>query len=129
MQKNVKNIDLGFVGIQRLESGIIVQRYKDNINLELGMVKELIEYNGSLNDFERKPMCAVLSEFMTIDKEVREYGKTAEATRYTSASAIVVKSLAHKLMGNFFIKVQKPAVPTKLFSEEKEAIEWLKTYL
>ena len=129
MKKNKKNIDLAYVDIERLESGIIIQRYKDRINLDLGMIKELIEYNGSLNNFERKPMCAVLSEFMTIDKEVRDYGKTAEATRYTSASAIVVKSLGHRLLGNFFIKVQKPAVPTKLFSEEKEAIEWLKTYL
>ena len=41
------------------------------------------------------------------------------------AAAIVTKSLANRIIGNFFIKFNKPATPTKLFSEETEAMEWL----
>ncbi|MBR9833253.1 hypothetical protein GYB57_14000 [bacterium] len=39
--------------------------------------------------------------------------------------AILVNSLAYRIMANFFIRFDKPPVPTKLFNSRKEAIDWL----
>jgi hypothetical protein len=45
--------------------------------------------------------------------------------KYRIADAFLVKSLGVRIMANFFIKVTKPKVNTRLFTDEKEAIKWL----
>ncbi len=42
------------------------------------------------------------------------------------AFAIVTKSIANRLVGNFFIQFNKPVSPTRLFADEDAAIQWLK---
>ena len=44
------------------------------------------------------------------------------------AMAVIVSSTANRLLGNIYINFNKPEVPTKLFSTEEKAIEWLKEY-
>ncbi len=42
------------------------------------------------------------------------------------AFAIVTNSIANKLVANFFIQFNKPNTPTKVFTNETIALEWLK---
>ncbi|MGZ4078580.1 MAG: DUF7793 family protein, partial [Bacteroidia bacterium] len=48
-----------------------------------------------------------------------------EYTDKRFAIAFVTTSLANKIVGNFFIKFNKPASATKLFSDEETALEWI----
>jgi hypothetical protein len=61
-----------------------------------------------------------------ITGEARAASATKEVYHNAIAKAIVTKSLAQRLVGSIFIKINKPPAPTKLFSIEKDAIEWLK---
>ena len=45
------------------------------------------------------------------------------------ASVFVVKNVAQKLMGNAYITFNKPITPTKIFTNEDEAVKWLKTFI
>ncbi|HLP14185.1 MAG TPA: hypothetical protein VK177_19800 [Flavobacteriales bacterium] len=62
----------------------------------------------------------------SITSEARATSASKEVNRNAIAKAIVTKSLPQRLIGNLFIKFNKPPAPTKLFSIEKDAIEWLK---
>lgn len=46
-----------------------------------------------------------------------------------SAVAIIVSNPLSRMMGNFFINVNKPKAPTRLFDDEAAALAWLKEYL
>ncbi len=70
----------------------------------------------------------VIKDFVLFDKEIRNYAASAEANKYTIADAIVVNSSALKMVGNFYIKFNKPLKPSRIFTSEKEAIQWLKTF-
>jgi hypothetical protein len=50
------------------------------------------------------------------------------ANKHGKADAFVIHSLPQKILGNFFLKFKQPSIPTKFFSSEKSAIEWLKQY-
>ena len=41
------------------------------------------------------------------------------------AEAIVVNSLAHKIMANFITKFYKTPMPIKIFNDEESALQWL----
>lgn len=41
--------------------------------------------------------------------------------------ALVVATPLSRLMGNFFIAVNSPVAPTRLFDDEESALEWLRS--
>lgn len=63
-----------------------------------------------------------------ISKEARAYSAELKPNS-PIAMAVVVSSTANRLIGNFYINFNKPKVPTKLFSSDDKAIEWLKGFL
>ena len=39
--------------------------------------------------------------------------------------ALVVNNLAYRILSNFFIRFNRPVVPTKVFNSRKKALVWL----
>jgi len=65
---------------------------------------------------------------LSISKEARAFAAQHKNDGST-ASAFIITSTANKLIGNFYINVNKPNIPTKIFSSEEKAIEWLESFL
>lgn len=57
--------------------------------------------------------------------DARNYYSTSELSKYRYADAFVIRSLAVKLVFNFYIKFNKPPVITKMFTDRDSAMEWL----
>lgn len=64
-----------------------------------------------------------------ITPEAREQFACKEYTDVRIGAAIVTNSLANKIIGNFFIKFNKPATPTRIFSDQHAAVIWLREQL
>lgn len=89
----------------------------------------MIEYIGRIGNGKQFPLLITTGQYSLADKDAREYGATEAGNKYTIAAAIVVKSLAQKLLGNAYIKINKPIAPNTLFTDEMKAIDWLKTFM
>ncbi len=63
----------------------------------------------------------------SIDHEARAYLSSDEGVKGLKAGALVVSSAFSKHMANFFLKitVNKQKIPTRLFTDRQEAIDWL----
>jgi len=96
---------------------------KSSIDIETVKAMTLTgdEWNGN-------KLCANLidiREVAFIDSKARTYG--AEQYRsYVAGQAILIESRISSYFANLFLKFSKPKVPTKLFTDENEAISWLK---
>ena len=66
-------------------------------------------------------------ETTSISKEAREFKSRPENNELAIASAVVVKSLAQRLLINFIIRLQKNK-KTKMFDNKHKAIEWLLSF-
>jgi hypothetical protein len=64
----------------------------------------------------------------SVTTEARYYASTPEANKYTIASAFVVKSIAQKLLGNAYVTFNKPVTPTRIFTDEADAVKWLNSF-
>ncbi len=64
----------------------------------------------------------------SITRDARNFFTTNGRKTNTLAFAILIDSSVSKVVGNFFLGINKPAVPTKLFSDEDSAVEWLKKF-
>lgn len=64
-------------------------------------------------------------EFFTMTKEARELSADAEFADNTRAVAFYTKSLSLALLGDMYVKMNKPAVPTRIFTDREKARLWL----
>lgn len=125
--KIINKIDLGFATVSKREDGIINTHVliDDSINLE--QAKLIFDAYMKLGKGEQTPHLFTVSKFVIMDKEVMEFF-ISTANKYGKADAFVLHSLPQKIVGNFYLQFYKPPIPTKLFTSEKKAITWLRTY-
>lgn len=109
------------------EDGIMHVHMRPGWQLELSDAVEIVEAEGKLGGGGKFPTLHTMDKYITLGEGVREFS-AAEGTKYTSAEAYVIKSLSQRILGNFYLKVDKPSVPTRLFTDVDNAIEWLKTF-
>ncbi len=64
-------------------------------------------------------------EDATVNNAARRLAASKEYAQYTVALALCTANLALRIMGNLFLKINKPAVATRLFESREEAMAWL----
>ena len=62
---------------------------------------------------------------MQIHDEVLKYLSSDARKQMISMEAVVVDTATLKFLGNFYLKIRKPVIRTKIFSNEVDALEWL----
>lgn len=97
----------------------------EGVELNVDDVREMREVY--LRFSEGQPFAILLdaSNNFTPGEEARALIASKEYTDKRIAAAFVTNSVANKLFGNFFIKFNRPATPTKMFNNEAAAYEWL----
>lgn len=71
------------------------------------------------------PILVDAFEFATVTPEGRQLIRDLENVVPISKRAIVIHSFSQRLLSNFYIKVYKPIVPTKIFDSYDYAMKWL----
>jgi hypothetical protein len=111
------------------EDGITQSVTLPNVRETLPDAKEVIATISRINHQKPVPVFVDMRLAREIDRETREYFSSNEGLLVTKALALLVESSVSKIMANIFINFSKPAVPTRLFTSEDEAVAWLKTFL
>lgn len=107
------------------ENGIIMAVGSSHQLHTLAHAIENTEMIAAIAGNVRRPFLIDLTKVKTMSKEAREYYAGPEPKKSITAVAIVTKSSVGKAVANFFLLLTKPSVPTRLFTEHNEAIEWL----
>lgn len=130
MSANLKILESfkhGIAHIECLDNGIIY--FKTDDYSETQLEDSVFQYEYLKSKFDGKKKLKILVEpgkFSTITKEAREFSAKPETNKMTMASAVVVSSLAQRLLISFIINLtQKQNMKMKIFETKQKAIEWL----
>lgn len=115
--------------IRLLENGIVENVIKEGAVLEAEDVITLRKQNMKLTSGSVYGVLVIAEPFSSISKEARELTAGKEFANVTVARALVVNSLGHRLLANFYLNINKPFIKTKVFSERETALEWLRIQL
>jgi hypothetical protein len=114
----------------RLRSdGILHSHTSSSLEFNVDSLKQFSLVMGRMLNYQKAPMLVTLDEFAIPPVETREFWAKADACPYASADAYVATNFGHKFIGNFYLKFNKPGRPTRIFSNEADAVKWLKTFL
>lgn len=120
-------ISLGTISIQEED---ILRFDIDSIDeISLQSLKEHLDVVKELGNGKAFCNLVVLDKFVQVGDDARKFAASEESNIYTIADAFVINSVALKLVGNFYIRYNKPTRPTRLFTDETEALRWLRTFL
>jgi hypothetical protein len=106
--------------------------YKVSVNeSEEFTVEDLTKLVGAQNEFggEKLPVLVLCAEHASTNSELLTAISKNKNNPFSKADAFVIKSIAQKILANFYIKINKPERPTKFFNDKEEAINWLKPFL
>ena len=91
--------------------------------------RELIETIKKITENKTSPLLVDMRQQKSISREARQFYSRKETMDTVTALALIVGSPISKVMANFYLGLNKPPYPTRLFTNEDEAIDWLKVYL
>jgi len=111
------------------EDGIGRVIFLPNSIITVDAAKDYIAAGAKLSKGKSMPVFCDLRKVKSVDRQARKYLASEEVSKLTKASAILVSSPVSRLLGSFFIGLNKPPYPVKLFTSEEEAIKWLEVYI
>lgn len=98
---------------------------KKNSEIDLEKSRENIQaYIDMIEDKKFAFLICAEDGSVVYTEEARKSAKENEALFDKSCVAVIVKSLAHRLIANFYIKFYKPSYPFKVFEKIEAAEAW-----
>jgi hypothetical protein len=128
-KKVIQQTDHSFFTVKLFEDGIIHVNLKGVDEIDIDNAREIINGIGEFCRDKKRPVLVSSDSFAAPTPEARKYLARAESNPYSSAAAYLTKTLAEKIMTNAFIRFNRPERPTRMFTAESKAMEWLRTFL
>lgn len=94
------------------------------MTLEDGL--ESTRISAEMVNFEPRPLLCDLTNVVKMTQECRQHFAGPEHAKTFTKAALIVTSPLSKLIGNFFLGLNKPLKPTRLFTSKDEGLKWLK---
>lgn len=94
---------------------------------------EAQENSMAVNSFinvtgKKYPLLIDSRNIKSISKEARDYLSIQNRETSITAFAIIIESPLSRIIGNFFMGLNKPSVPARLFTNEPDAVKWLEQH-
>ncbi len=110
------------------DDGILQINIAPNKDFIISDYEELMSAAKEIGNGEKFLNLIVVGDSTLVDNETRIVSCSEEGSQYKKADAFVIQSLAQALIMNFYIKFNKPFVPTHFFKKEEDALEWLQQF-
>lgn len=110
------------------ENKIIHSDYKDNTAVTYDSAREELEICRKFKLNKRALSVVNMSPVKSVSKEARNFYASEEFADCYEAVALITRTTISRVIGNFFLGINKPIFPVKLFNEEEDAIKWLLSF-
>ncbi len=114
------------VSVRLLTPTIVENIIHDNSDIDVKDIRQLKEINKRLTDGAKYAILVNSGMMTSITSEARELSANKDFQQETVAKALLIRSFGHRLVCRFYIKVNKPHIKTKIFSDRHKAVDWLK---
>lgn len=122
------DFDTPFIHFE-IRNNILVCTYKKNLRINLDIAQKIVTARIFFTGGKKMPALILGQGVISIEKSAREFLASTDGIADLAASAIVVNSAFSSSLGNFFLTVNKPDLPVKIFSNISRAEKWLQQFI
>jgi len=110
--------------------GLLIVRVNDGAEQTLDDAKENLAAAVSETGGKRRPLLIDIRTAKPLDADARHhYSGLTLVERFSALALLVEASPFGRMMGNVYLRVARPGIPTQLFSDETQATRWLNGHL
>jgi hypothetical protein len=106
------------------DDGVARTQVKPGAQVVLADARENSKAVNELKGPPKYPLIIDTREITSITKEARDYFSLRGRESRVVAFAIVIDSPLSRIIGNFFMGLNKPRAPARLFTDSESATEW-----
>jgi hypothetical protein len=109
--------------------GLVIVRVKDGAYQSLSDAKENLALAVSETNGERRPLLIDIRKARPLEADARHHYSGQTLVDSFSALALLIDgSPFGRMMGNVYLRIARPGIPTQLFADEMRALEWLSAH-
>jgi len=127
-KKALQTFELDEACIKLYENNLITIHYLNQCDVDVDVVKKVSNKIREAIGQEKYRVVVLADSGVNFTKEGREYSVLEDQTSTKVAWAAVTNNLGHIIMVNFFLKINKPTIPFRLFKHIDEAVAWVEKY-
>lgn len=120
-------LDNEYCKIERL-NGMMIATWKVPF-VDLNIAKNVVNSRLSVAEGQNYPFLIRINSIKNSTKEARDYLSSETGGQGIIAAAIFVDSILTNMLATFFIFLNKPKIPAKIFKDEIKAMEWLEKFV
>jgi hypothetical protein len=111
-----------------IEDGILFFEYKANTAIDLQVAMRVVADRIAFQNERDLPVFCDTRGIVSIDKAARDY-LAKSGSMLAKAVALMVSENVSITMSTFYLEISRPSVPTRIFTIEQEALDYLKGFL
>ena len=111
--------------IELVDDRIVVARIGDQLQT-LADARENLDACAQLAAPDRKPLLVDIRGARPLMPEVRHQYMGDRLDSFGAMGMLVRGSPLGRAMGNVYLKIARPAIPTRIFAQEPKALAWLR---
>src|SRR6266498_4365148 len=115
MRQQLYNTD---VAEAYMDEGIMIVKFKIK-KFDLDAAKITVSKRLEASNGVSYPVMIDARQVQSITKEARDYFASEKGVSLLLACALILDSVLGKFLGNFFLQINKPKTPLKIFIDEK----------
>lgn len=121
----LKRVEIQEALIILRSDGIVHVHYKKNTTLDIELQSRMRDLFIELTGGKKSPFIFSADEGFTLTKEARENADSFKKNPVISSYAIIADNLGYRMIANFYLKINKPITPYKIFQNSEDAVQWL----
>lgn len=110
-----------------IDDGILFSIYKKQIVIDKDVAQKIVKDRIEFTKGKSYPIIIDFTNLKSATKEARDYMNDPQGGLVgLLRGAFLSNSVVTTVFINLYLKINKPTIPTKFFTNKKEAIDWLK---
>ncbi|MEO6305122.1 MAG: STAS/SEC14 domain-containing protein [Bacteroidia bacterium] len=122
----MKNFETNAYTMNVHDDLLIEFKVKKNVKLQAADIWESREQSVNYMPGKKFYVLFETDDNFDVSVDARRAGASEEYSKHVAAVALCSNRLHEKIIGNLFLKINNPIVPTRFFDDRQKAIEWLK---
>jgi hypothetical protein len=106
---------------------IITVRVRPGIAQTLADAEKNLSAALQLRDGQRRPILVDIREAVPLAADVRRYYSGPVLQGFSALALLIRANPLGRMIGNVYLRVANTAIPTRLFTSEDSAVEWLRS--
>ena len=108
------------------DDGILHTECLPNTVMTLEDARESTRISGEMVNHQPLPLLCDLTNVVKMSQDCRTHFSGPEHAKTFSKCALIVTNPVSRMIGNFFLGLNRPLKPTRLFTLKEDALKWLK---